>query len=297
MNSNAAVLPRPNALSPLTLGCLTATWLIWGSTYLAIRFALLGFTPFFMMATRFMVAGAVLLAWQLARGATMPTAREWRNALIIGTLMLGGGMGGTAYAEQTVASSLVVSFIAVTPLILVLINLVFRVYPRRSELLAVSVGLIGVLMLTRGAGFHGSPAGLLAICIGCAGWSLGSVLSQRTLPLAPGATGFASEMLCGGLALLLVSGLSGESWQLPTESVPWLAWIYLVVFGSLIAFNAYMLLLARTSTSLASSYTLINPIVALFLGISLGHESVTPWEWSSAGVVMLGVGLLFAGRR
>ncbi len=297
MNSTAAALPRPVPLSTLTLFCLLATWLIWGSTYLTIRFALAGFAPFFLMATRFIAAGGLLLIWQLARGLPMPTLREWRNALLIGTMMLGGGMGGAAYAEQTIASGLVVAFIAVTPLVLVLINLAFKVYPSRSDLLAGSVGLAGVIMLTRGAGFHASPAGLLAMCIGCAGWSLGSVLSQRQWTLAPGATGFASEMLCGGLALLLVSALAGESWQPTTLAMPWLAWAYLVVFGSLIAFNAYMILLARTSTSVASSYTLVNPIVGLLLGVTLGHEIVSTWEWTAAGVVILGVALLFIGRR
>src|SRR5271165_3282540 len=187
--TDATVPPRP--LSPLILSCLAATWLIWGSTYLVIRFALAGFAPYFMMATRFVFAGGLLLAWQLARGAPLPSLREWRNALLIGTLMLGGGMGGVAYAEQTIASGLVVAFIAVMPMLLIVVNLAFRVFPRRSELIAVCVGLAGVLMLTRGAGLRGSPAGLFALSLGTTGWSLGSVLSQRGFALAPGATGFA----------------------------------------------------------------------------------------------------------
>jgi drug/metabolite transporter (DMT)-like permease len=291
------VLTLQRPLSSLVIGCLAATWLIWGSTYLVIRFALVGFAPFFMMATRFLCAGAVLMAWQLARGEPLPALRQWGNALLIGTLMLGGGMGCTAYAEQTIASGLVVAFIAVIPLLLVVINLAFGVYPRRSELLAVTVGLAGVIMLTQGAAIHGSPAGLAAISLGCAGWALGSVLSQRNFPLAPGATGFASELLCGGFALLAISAVAGESWHWPTQTGSWAAWLYLVVFGSLIAFNAYMLLLARTTSSLASSYTLVNPLVALFLGVSWGGESVSTWEWISSGVVMIGVVLLFAGRR
>jgi hypothetical protein len=102
----------------MIVSCLAATWLVWGSTYLAIRFALVGFQPFFMMATRFLCAGVLLMAWQLLRRAALPSARQWLNALLVGTLMLGGGMGGTAYAEETVASGLVVSFIAVVPLFL-----------------------------------------------------------------------------------------------------------------------------------------------------------------------------------
>ena len=290
--------PVPSqALSPLIVSCLAVTWLVWGSTYLVIRFALEGFAPYFLMATRFVAAGGVLLAWQLMRAAVMPTAREWRNAFLIGTLMLGGGMGGVAYAEQTIGSSLVVAFIAVMPLLLVLINLAFGDRPKGRELLAVVVGLGGVLMLTQGRGLHSSPAGLIAIMVGTAGWALGSVLAQRGFALTPGATGFATEMLCGGFALLLISGLRGESWQFPVHAGVWLAWLYLVVFGSLIAFSAYMLLLARTSASLAASYSLVNPVVGLALGVSIGAEAVSRWEWLSAGVILVGVVLLLTGRR
>lgn len=273
------------------------TWLVWGSTYLVIRFALAGFAPYFLMATRFLAAGGLLLAWQLVRGAAAPNAREWRNAFLVGTLMLGGGMGGVAYAEQTIASGLVVAFIAVVPLLLVVINLAFRIHPQRGELLAVVVGLAGVLMLTQGQGLHGSPAGLIAIVMGTTGWALGSVLAQRGFALAPGATGFASEMLGGGLVLLLISAVRAEPWHWPAQSGVWLAWLYLVVFGSLIAFSAYMLLLGRTSASLAASYSLVNPVVALILGVTVGAEAVSNWEWLSSAVVMMGVVLLFAGRR
>ena len=115
--------------------------------------------------------------------------------------------------------------------------------------------LIGVLMLTQGAGFQASTRGLVAITVACVTWSIGSVLSQFRLPLAPGATGFASEMLCGGAVLLGLSWVSGEAPQWPPQPVAVAAWAYLVVFGSLIAFNAYMVLLARAPSGLASSYT------------------------------------------
>ncbi len=287
---------RADWAQPLIVCCLAATWLIWGSTYLVLRVALVGFPPFFLMATRFIAAGSLLLAWRLARGERPPTRREWRDAAVIGALMLGGGMGGVAYAEQTIASGLVVVFIAVIPLLLVLINLGFGVYPRRRELLAVSVGLAGVLMLTQGAGLRGSPAGLAAITVGSCGWALGSLLTQRGFALAPGATGIATEMLCGGVAMLTMSALAGESWHWPAQASVWVAWLYLVVFGSLIAFSAFMVLLARTPAILASSYTLVNPVVALLLGVTLGAEAVSRWEWLSAGVVMIGVLLLFMGR-
>jgi len=297
MDTTLGTTPRSRRLSPLVIGCLAATWLIWGSTYLAIRFALAGFPPYFLMATRFVCAGVLLLGWQMARGAVLPNATEWRNALLVGALMLGGGMGGVAFAEQTIASGLVVAFIAVIPLLLVLINIAFGVYPRRSELLAITVGLAGVLMLIQGPGIRGSPAGLLAIGLGTASWALGSVLSQRGFRLASGATGFASEMLCGGLVLLFMSALRGEPWHWPMMLNAWLAWAYLVFLGSLIAFNAYMVLLARTSASLAASYSLVNPVVALCLGVTLGAEVVSMWEWIASGVVVIGIVLLLSDQR
>jgi drug/metabolite transporter (DMT)-like permease len=278
--------------SPLIVGCLAATWLIWGSTYLAIKFALESFPPFFQMGTRFIAAGALLMMWmRFARGAAMPSAAQWRNATIVGALMLGGGMGGTAVAEVTVGSGLVVAFIAVVPLMIALVNRLFGVRTGKLEAAGIGVGMVGVLLLTQGAGFRASPAGLAAISIACLTWSIGSVLSQRKLPLAPGAMGFASEMLCGGIVLLVLAALTGEAPQWPTAQA-WAAWAYLMVFGSLIAFNAYMLLLARASAALASSYTFVNPVIGMLLGVAVAGESVTPYEWGAVAVVLAGVVLL-----
>ena len=206
--------------------------------------------------------------------------------------MLGGGMGGTAVAEQTVGSGLVVAFIAVVPLLIVLINLFWGVKPGRLEMLGIGVGLVGVLMLTRGQGFAASSAGLFAIATACVTWSLGSVLSQRATPLAPGAMGFASEMICGGAVLMVLAAATGERMTWPLQPLALAAWAYLVIFGSLIAFNAYMLLLARASAGLASSYTFVNPLIAMALGVTLGGETVTAFEWSAAGVVLVGVVML-----
>ena len=294
-NTSARSSAAPS--SPLILACLAATWLIWGSTYLAIRFALAGFAPFFMMGTRFIVAGALLLGWMRFRGAALPLPSEWRNAFVVGTLMLGCGMGCTAIAEQTIGSGVVVAFIAVTPLLMVVLTLAYGIRPRRGEIIGVLVGLVGVLMLTQGAGFKGSSAGLGAMLIGCSGWSLGSVLSQRQLRLAAGPMGFASEMLCGGIVLLVLSALRGEPVALTGPPSAWLAWIYLTSFGSLVAFNAYMYLLGRASPSLAASYTYVNPVIAMLLGVAIGGERIAPWEWLSASVILTGVVVLFLSRR
>ncbi len=299
--TEGAVVPSPG-LSPLILACLAATWLIWGSTYLAIKWALISLPPFFQMGTRFLVAGALLMAWmRLARKATWPTRTQWRHAFFVGTLMLGGGGGGTAYAEQSVESGLVVAFIAVVPIMITAINMLWKVYPTRLEATGIVAGLIGVLMLTQGAGFRASPQGLVAIALACISWSAGSVMSQRRWTLAPGAAGFASEMLCGGCALMLMSLAAGEpaavasNWPFHPKAV--LAWAYLVVFGSLLAFSAYMVLLARVSGGLASSSTFVNPVIAMLLGVWLAGEVVTGFEWLSTAVILLGVILLMARRR
>jgi drug/metabolite transporter (DMT)-like permease len=297
MNALASPVDARRSHDPLVLLCLAATWLVWGSTYLAIKFALLSFPPFFQMGTRFLFAGVLLLAWMRWRKAPWPSAKQWRNALIVGALMLGGGMGGTAYAEQSVGSGLVVAFIAVVPLMIAALNLLWGVKPGRLELVGIGVGLAGVLMLTQGAGFQASPAGLAAIALACVTWSIGSVLSQRTLPLAPGPMGFASEMICGGLVLLAMSATHREAPPWPPQPAAVAAWFYLVVFGSLIAFNAYMVLLARASAAVASSYTFVNPVIAMLLGVAVLGEVVTGFEWLAAAVVLVGVVLLFMKPR
>lgn len=295
--ASSASPARTAGLPPLVIACLAATWVIWGSTYLAIKIALISLPPFLQMGSRFVVAGGVLMAWMLWRGTPLPTPRQWRNAVIVGALMLGGGMGGTALAEVSVGSGLVVAFIAVVPLMIALVSRFYGVKPARGELAGIVVGLAGVLLLTRGAGFQASPAGLAAIATACVTWSLGSVLSQRSLPLAPGAMGFASEMICGGLVLLVLAAATGESFPAHIEPQALAAWLYLVVAGSLVAFNAYMLLLANASPGLASSYTFVNPVIAMLLGVAVAGEQITPLEWAAAGVILAGVVLLLRARR
>ncbi len=298
MAMNSATITSTQAgLSPRIMACLAATWLVWGSTYLAIKYALISFPPFFQMGTRFLAAGFLLAAWMRWRGSAWPGRRQWLNALVIGALMLGGGMGFTATAEQTVGSGLVVAFIAVIPLMTAALNLFWKVIPTRLEMLGMAIGLVGVLMLMQGQGFSASPIGLLAISIACVTWSLGSVLSQRVFPLAPGAMGFASEMLAGGVVLILISLLRGEAMQWPPQPQAIGAWIYLVIFGSLIGFNAYMVLLAEAPSGLATSYSFVNPVIAMLLGVAIAGEHISGFEWAAAGVVLAGVVLLLKGRR
>jgi len=292
MSSRSPALPSPRVLL-----CLLATWVVWGSTYLAIRVALQGFAPFVQMGSRFVVAGLLLMAWARWRGAPWPDRRQWGHALVIGALMLGGGMGGTAHAEVTVGSGLVVAFIAIGPALFALASLPFGVRPARVEVAGIGLGLVGVLMLTRGQGFQASLPGLIAILVACLTWTAGSVLTLHRLPLAPGAMGYASEMLAGGTVLLALSVAAGEPWPKAPPPAAIAAWVYLVIAGSLIAFNAYMVLLAEAPPALASSYSFVNPVIAMGLGVGLAGEVVSPFEWAAVGVVLAGVVLLVLGRR
>ncbi len=206
-------------------------------------------------------------------------------------------MGGTAFAEQTVASGLVVAFIAILPALITIASLPFGLRPSRLEVIGIGVGLAGVMLLVRGDAFGASTAGLVAIVTATVCWSIGSVLSQNVYPLAPGAAGYSSEMLCGGGVLLLLSITTGESFHWPPEPLAAASWGYLVVFGSLIAFVAYMVLLSSTTPALASSYSFVNPVIAMLLGISLGGETVTQAEWLAVGIIVVGVIVLVLGRR
>jgi len=269
----------------------------WGSTYLAIKLALISFPPFFQVGSRFLMAGCLLMGWAWWRALPMPTATQWRNACVIGTVMLGGTVAGATFAEQSVASGLVVTFMAVTPALLALGNLLFGIRPSRLELTGIAIGFAGVLLLARGTGFAASPQGLIAVVIAVLSFSLGSILSRRMFPLAPGFPGYASGLVCAGLLLLALSALADEAPAWPPQPLALAAWWYLVLVGSVIAFSAYMTLLSTTSTALAASWTFVAPVVGTLLGISLGGESVTGSEWTAIGVIILGVTVLVLGRK
>ncbi len=292
-------------MPPLILACLAATWFIWGSTYLAIKWALVSFPPFHQMGTRFLVAGALLAAWVLWRGGRWPSRDQWINATLLGTLMLGVGYGLTAVAEQTVSSGLVVALIAIGPALQAGFEWPYGVKPTRMEAAGIALGLVGVLGLAAGQGFGASPAGLLAVLVSCVSWKLGSVWSVRGLPralggrslaMAPGAMGFASQMLAGGAGLMLVSLALGESPAWPPDARALFSWVYLVIAGSLIAFSAFMLLLQRTRTAVSSSYAYVNPLIGLTLGVTLGGETLHWGEWLAAGLVTGSVVLMLRGR-
>lgn len=303
--NTASATPYPiSRITPTLALALLACYLVWGSTYLAIRVALTSFPPFFQMGTRFLVAGALLMGWVAWRrrrggpaGPAWPSARQWLHALFIGSLMLGLGMGLTATASVHIGSGLIAACIAVVPMMICGWGLLWGRSPSRGELAGMALGLVGVLLLVRGASYAASPWSVACILIATAAWSLGSVLSTTRFPLAAGASGFASEMLCGGAVLMAISLMLGERPQWPPEPSAVAAWLYLVVLGSLVAFSAYMYLLSHASPALASSYAFVNPLIALLLGSTLAAEPVSHAEWTACAVILLAVLLILAARR
>ncbi|WP_136414214.1 drug/metabolite exporter YedA [Herbaspirillum sp. ST 5-3] len=282
-------------LPKFVLLALITVYLVWGSTYLAIHFALHSFPPFLLMGTRFLAAGGVLFAWLKLRGAAFPTFRQWRDAGIVGILLLGCGMGLTAVAQQYVSSGLTAVFIASSPLMFALWSGLFGDWPSGREWAGILAGFAGAVLLAGSGDFAAQPIGVLALAGAVACWTFGSVLSQRKLALAPGAMGFASEMLVGGSFLLCVGLLRGEAIVTLDERALF-AWAYLVTAGSLAGFSAYMYLLSKVPPALASSYAYVNPVIAVVLGVWLANESLGTRETVAMAIILGSVLLLTTAR-
>jgi len=263
----------PQRTSPWMIGaCLLAVYVIWGTTYFAIKVGVAEVAPFFLVGTRFVVAGGALMIAQMLRAQRMPTRHQWRNAALLGFLLLVVGNGGVSVAERWVSSGATVALISVMPLATALWSGALGQWPRRWEWLAIGLGAIGAAVMLMGRDLHGSLSGTALILLATTCWSLGTVLSRR-LDLPHGPTGFGAEMLSAGIIALMLSAALGEHWAAPTEPKVWWAWGYLVVFGSLIAFSAYRYVVERVSPTLAATYAYVNPPVALFVGWWLGNES------------------------
>lgn len=290
MRTLSAAVPKYVLLALMTV------WIVWGSTYLAIHVALTAFPPFLLMGTRFVVAGALLFGWLKWRGAPNPTLRQWRDAAIVGVLLLGGGMGLTAVAQQYISSGLTAVFIACSPLILALMVGLFGEWPAAREWGGIVVGFAGALLLASGGEFSAQPIGVAALLGAICLWNFGSVLSQKKLSFAPGAMGFASEMLLGGVFLVGVAFVRGEAFGTMTANAL-LAWVYLVVAGSLAAFTAYMYLLTKVSPGLVSSYAYVNPVIAVMLGCAFAGETVGTREIIAMGIILGSVILLTTVKK
>lgn len=222
----------------------------------------------------------------------MPTRREWRDGGIVGLFLLGGGMGLTAVAQQYVSSGLTAVFIACSPFILSFCSGIFGQWPSRREWAGILIGFAGAVLLAAGEEFHAQANGLIALFFAILCWNFGSVLSQKKLTLAPGGMGFATEMLLGGVFLILVAALRGEHLLAPIHLSALAAWAYLIVAGSLLAFTAYMYLLSKVSSGLASSYAYVNPVIAVALGAVAGGESLSQRELLAMLIILASVVLL-----
>jgi drug/metabolite transporter (DMT)-like permease len=273
---------------------LALVYVVWGSTYLAMRIALGGFPPLLMAALRFIAAGGALLVALRLRGTPVPTPGQWARCTLVGLLMLTLGNGGVAVAEQWVASGLAAVMIASVPLWAALFNGFFDRWPTGREVLGLAVGTAGVLLLNLGGDFRGQPLGAAVLLGAAASWALGSVWSRR-LDLPQGLMASAAQMLGGGAALLLLAFAHGDRPLPGAGGTPAMAIVYLAVFGSIVAYSAYGYLLRNVSPTLATSYAFVNPGIAVLLGVGFAQEQIR-WTTVLAMAVILGGVALVAGK-
>lgn len=285
-------LSDPRVLIPLAL---LALYVIWGSTYLGIRIALESYPPFLLAGVRFLVVGALFYGFLRWRGLAAPTPLQWRNAAFTGVLLLGFGNGLVCFAEQHVSSGIAAVAVASMPLFAALFAGLYGQWSTRRETLGLLIGFAGVIVLNLGSGLSGSRLGAAALLTAAMCWAFGSVWSRRQ-QMPPGQMNTAAQMLCGSVALLAMGFGSGE--QLPTHPTlrATLALAYLAVFGSLIAFSAYLYVLKHARPALATSYAYINPPIAVLFGILLAGEHVGPYDLVGMTVILLGVGVITLGR-
>lgn len=289
---------------------LITVYIIWGSTYLAIRFAVESLPPFLMAATRFLAAGGVLFTWVRLTGTPVPTRSEVKASAIVGLLLLVGGNGLVVWAEQRVVSGIAALIIGSTPLWIVLVDVLRPggTRPKPVTFLGVLIGLGGISLLISPNSLGGSdqPVDLLgAGALGLAAllWATGSVYGREHLRMLPKAPLMATalEMLAGGIGLLIPGTVSGEwGWLEQAVFTPRAlgALIYLILFGSLLGYSAYTWLLGVAPTPLVATYAYVNPLVAVFLGYLLANEPLTLRVLLASGIIVGAVVLInFSNRR
>ena len=273
------------ALVPLAL---IGVYLIWGSTYYGLRVALTGFPLFALAGIRFFIAGGLLFALLLWRGGKAPTARQWFNCLITGTLLLGIGNGGVCYAEQTVASGIAAVAVASAALFIAIFAGLYGHWPNRIEWIGLGIGFVGIIVLNLGGELRGSPAGAIALVASPITWAFGSVWSKHH-DLPEPMMSAAAQMLASSLPLALASFVSGEHFAAAPSPTALAAMGYLIVFGSLLGFSSYIYLLHHTRPVLASSYAYVNPPVAVLIGVLLGGEAVSRLDIVGTVIIVAGV--------
>lgn len=282
-------MDHATAPAPRVALALAAVFLIWGSTYLAIRFALEGgFPPFLLGGIRFLLAGGLVFAFLRLRGVAAPTRAQWGNAAVMGVLLLVLGNGMVNFAEKSVSSGMAAVAVASAPLWMGVFAAMRGQRPSGIEWVGLAIGFVGVVWLNAGSSLNASRAGMLALLVATIAWSFGSIWSRgRDLPSPFMAS--AAQMLCGGAAMLVLGLAIGERFDGLPSAHGRAAFAYLVVFGSIIGFSAYIWLLQHVRPALAGSYAYVNPAIAVALGAWLAGERFGRHELLAMGVILLGV--------
>ncbi len=278
-----------------------AVYLIWGSTYLAIRFAIETMPPYPMGGLRFLIAGALLYGVLRLRGTPRPTRVEWKATAIVGALLLFGGNGSVILAEKLVPSGLAAVIIAMVPIWMVLLNWRWgdRVRPNLRVAAGLLLGVFGLILLSAPDASTGSdginPLGVAILVVASLSWSIGSLYSRRAAMPANPLMSTAMEMLAGGVLMMLAGVVTGQTGQMRFEDLSALslaALAYLVIFGSLVGFTAYVWLLKVSTPARVSTYAFVNPVVAVFLGWALAGEPLTPRVLLVAATIVIAVILI-----
>lgn len=292
---------RPSRV--LIVLAFAAVYVIWGSTYLGIRFAIQTLPPFLMAGTRFLTAGGILFVVALANGAPLrQSSSNWRRAFVIGGLLLLCGNGGVTWAEKYVPSSLAALFVATEPLWVVILSWALtHKRPNAKVLLGMFIGLAGVALLV-GDGFGQgggdskmSLIGAAVVLLASLAWASGSVYANRNPIDAPTSMTSGMQMLAGGGLLLLLALVMGDVGRLNLANASWTsigAFVYLLLFGSLIGFTAYSFLLKNVRPELAATYGYVNPVVAVLLGWSIAGEALTLKMMIAAAIIVGSVVLI-----
>jgi drug/metabolite transporter (DMT)-like permease len=277
-----------------------AIYLIWGSTYLAIRVAVETLPPFAMAGVRFLVAGVLLYAWLASRSRARATARQWRDNLVVGALLLVGGNGIVVWAEQAIPSGITTLIISISPLFMVLLDwsLPQGTRPSRATIVGLALGFGGLILLIGGGIPGGTPIDLgrcAGLMLACVSWSAGSLYSRYARDPAEPMTAATLQMLLGGGLMLLIGIARGEltnfhAGLLTTRSV--VAWSYLVLAGSLVAFPAYVYLLKHSTPARVSTYAYVNPIVAVLLGWLILAEPVSGRTLIASAIIVVAVAII-----
>lgn len=275
---------------------LITLYIVWGSTYFGIKVAIETIPPFFHAGIRFLISGVILILWQKFSGNEMPTKNQWKSTFIIGTLLLLGGNGLVAWAEQTIPSGIAALIIGSVPLFLVIME-AFRpkgVKPNWQSIVGLIIGFIGIFILVGPAEIAGgetrlNPFGVIALLGACLFWAIGSIYSKSAdLPKSTLMT-TGAEMLMGSIGLFFISLITGElnGWnpaEVSTRSL--LGLIYLITIGSIIGFGSYIWLLQNAPISLVATYAYVNPIVAVLLGYFFGNEILEPRIWLATAIII-----------